>query len=144
MPLDMVEFKRIHGVVRSILPSRYDTESIAVDIMIEYYEKGIVSPGRGYIRNRCIDVLRATQREQRMLEHVSHRPNQTEGPNIDDQDQVESLTSVLNPTERKLIIYRFYLSRTLEEISKDLSMDINKVRDTIAQAVYKMRQASND
>lgn len=135
--------KRIHSTVRSFLPRSFDTESVSVDILIESASNGVLHPPRDFIRMRCQDKARSAQREKLALERRSHMFRPEPDRSADDPvDMAHRLIGVLSPLERKIVFYRFFLDGglPLAEIARRLRMDLNVVRETIAQALYKMRE----
>ena len=117
-----------------------------MDILFETWQNKVEVPSRTFIRHRCIDALRSLGREQQMVAWASGKSQEGDSTNkqSQDQDQVDRLMKTLSSFERKIVWYRFYQDLPLAEIAKRSKTDVNRVRETISTALYKMRQTSED
>lgn len=142
--MDQSTLNRVTRIVRSILPSHFDTESIAMDILVESWSNKIDEPSYSFIRNRCIDQFRDLSTELSHLKSASHearpRPHMS---SPEDRDSVDFLTQVLTQPEKKAVYYRFQLDLPLTEVAKHMSLTPASIRELVASAVYKMREAAS-
>ena len=137
--LTLDDLARVHSIVRQHLPPSYDREDIAVDILIESWTNHQPRPSWGFIRNRCIDMRRSHNKELGLIHDKSTHSPATQPPGHDAQE-IATLVRVLDPWERKLIYYRFYQDLPLPEIAKRLSCSLDRVRNTLSAALYKMKE----
>lgn len=142
--MDQSTLNRVTRIVRSILPSHFDTESIAMDILVESWSNQIDDPSYSFIRNRCIDELRDRSSESAHLESASHEPRPRSCVSTpEDRDSIEFLTQVLTQPEKKAIYYRFQLELSQAEVAQRMNLAPASVRELVASAVYKMREATS-
>lgn len=145
-PLNLSDLRRVLTIVRRHVPRHLDTESIATDILIESWIKGHPTPSTGFIYNRCVDHLRVQVRENTYL-NAPH-PAQIDDPSesLDTSDLVNSLMTVLSPNEKRIIWYRFFREPPLSDtgIANKLEMPLREVQGVVAQALFKMRQATTE
>lgn len=140
--LNLATFERVHAMVRRILKPSFDTENLAMEILLESWEKG--HEVHLLVRNRCYDLLRRSQKEKAVMQVPRPRSNDTDqDPASDQRLDVGQLVRVLNTQERKLIFYRYYLDLSLREIARRHGLDVNKVREILASAIFKMRESTN-
>lgn len=130
--------KRVRSIVAHHLPRWYDIDSIAVDILLESWDNDVEKPSWGFIVQRCIDQVRAHDREHGHLQQ--YQPAENHDISVDLLDQVNEIMKILNPLERKVVFYRFYLELSIADTAKRLRMDVNVVRETLTQAIFKMKQ----
>lgn len=139
--LSLVTFERVHRSVKRILNPSFDTENLAMEVVLESWTNGHAEPSWSFIRHRCYDLLRRSQKEKEVMQVP--RPKANEDLH-DAEREVSYLMKVLNNQEKKLIFYRYYLDLTLRAIAERQGMDVNKVREVLTSAVYKMREASQE
>lgn len=145
--MDLPTLNRVLRTVRSILPSHFDTESIAMDILIESWSNQIIDPAYSFIRHRCLDAARSSRREHEVLVEAAEINKSIDSPDdsipADDRDMMLNyLTSVLDSPERKAIFFRFYLDLSTLDISARMALDPSQVRELLASAIYKMKEAA--
>lgn len=141
--LTLATFERVHKMVKRFLNPSFDTENLAMEVVLESWTNDHPEPSWSFVRNRCYDLLRRSQKEKEIM--ALPRP-ETTSKELDPgmKDQVNQLMKILNNEERKLIFFRYYLDLTLREIAERQAMPINKVREVLTSAVYKMRDASQE
>lgn len=139
-PPTVADLARVNSIVAQHLPPSYDRENLASDILIESWTNGQPQPSWGFIRNRCIDLQRSQGREKTSMRDKLTHPPLTPLPDDHVPDELNHLTKVLDAWERKVIYHRFYLDLTLESIAKHLSCPLDRIRNTLAGAIYKMQQ----
>ncbi len=130
--------KRVRSIVAQHLPRWYDIDSIAVEILLESWDNEVEKPSWGFIVQRCIDHVRANKREQGHLHN--YLPSEPHEPSVELLDQINELMKILSPIERKVIFYRFYLELPIAETAKRMRVDVTLVRETLSQALFKMKQ----
>jgi len=145
--VDLPTLNRVLRTVRSILPAHFDTESIAMDILIESWSKNVPDPAYSFIRHRCLDAARNLRREHEVLTEAAEilRTDSSPGDSIpaDDCDMMLNyLTAVLDSQEKQAIFYRFYLDLSTVDISLRMSTNAPRVRELLASAIYKMKEAA--
>lgn len=145
-PLSLSDLRRVLAIVRRHVPRHLDVESIATDILIESWIKGHPTPSTSFIYNRCVDHLRSQTREHTYL--TTPHPEFTTDPSesFDTSDLVNCLMTVLSPSEKQIIWYRFFREPPMSDsgISSKLGMPLREVQGVVAQALFKMRQATQE
>lgn len=133
---------RVLGHVKRILPSQFDHENIALDILFHSWKNDIAHPPYTFIRQKCIDHARKRKRESMANEEYLRARDQDY--NEEDQALAESVISnlvrVLSVQEKQVIFYMFYMDLKTSETAKRLSLSPEKVREIHTTAVFKMRQ----
>lgn len=134
------DLARVHAIVRRFVPRHFDTEQIAVDVLVESWANGVEIPTYVFIRNRCFDVLRSSQVEQRVMS--AQRPEDSVGPQTDTEtnDLVGYFMGVLDNLERRVVYLKFFADKPLAEIASALRRDPKDIREVLAVALYKMKQ----
>ncbi len=143
-PPTLADLRRVHGIVRSMVPHHFDTENLAVDILIESCSKHHPEPAIVFIRNRCNDYLRVRGREAEVTQDYARHNEPTIDPEVDAGKLrvVKTLMAVLSPQERKIVWYRFYCDTSTSEIARVTELPVNVVREVLSQALFKMKQAA--
>ena len=139
--------KQIEDVVRLVrrfLPPRFDHEVIAIDILMECWTNHIDRPTWRFVYRRCVDARRAESSNQRATARFAMLPFTS--PRFEDvvqrEEQVDRLVGPLSTLERQIIWYRFYQDMSLADISKEIKRDVNTIRQVLATALDKMKQAA--
>lgn len=143
MTITLEALDRVHCKVKRIITrGGFDTESIAMDILLESWVNGHDRPAHSFIKNRCLDIVRSTRREQQAMKNKPQGPSDYDATDERDaQSRVGELVKVLDNLERKVIFYRFYADLPLAQISQRMGIDVNRIRQTLEVAIYKMREA---
>ncbi len=142
-PPTLLDLRRVHGLVRSFVPPHVDSEDLAVEILIESWSKGHTQPSWSFIRHRCLDNLQAASRELEVMKDKStHEPEFSPDDELDQKLLVNALVSVLSPLEKKVVWYRFYMDLSTNDIASRAKLPLTSVRELLAQALFKMKQAS--
>lgn len=135
-------FSRVCRLTKRLVP-REDYEELAAEIISESWANDVPQPSQRFVRQRAINVIRRSALETRTRERASAQPQR----DLDSvpaiaarQELVEQLLLALSPTERKLIHARFFLGKTYEEIATAFRLDVMFVSQSIATALYKMRE----
>lgn len=139
--ITLASLERVLGIVRQFLPPWYDTESISSDILLESWCNHQPKPSWEFVRRRCIDQTRRQCMESDVLKERKTPEGTSESRlSADQAAAVSTLIRVLDPWERKVVFYRFYLDLGPEEIGRRLSVDATRIRETLTQAIYKMKE----
>ena len=138
------EYSRTLWAVRRTLPRSFDSEDIAVEILIESWSKGVLQPSLEFVRQRCIDKLRSRKRETKYQALVRATQHHVAPPEVEQKDEVEVLVKVLTPLERKIIWYRYYLGISVRETAEKIRLPVNRVSRGLEMALFKMREAGVD
>lgn len=146
--MDVKPYERVLVLVRQLVKPPIDAEDLTMAIIAESWINGCESPSYEFIRNRCYDRMRKLRTERKFLEGYASTRG-TEAPSEETLEQnmneVNNLVKVLDNLERKVIFYRFYMDLSLNDIADRLSLSRNRIREILANAVYKMRsEAYND
>jgi DNA-directed RNA polymerase specialized sigma24 family protein len=141
--LSPYHFKRVLGHVQHHLPSHYDREQIALDILVESWLNDQPLPTSNFIHHRCIDAARSQQKESQVMRELSRRVFDAapEHP-TDARERVAKLVKCLDPVEKRAIAFRFYMDMPVAEAAKQCKMPEDAFRLVIQRALYKMREAS--
>ena len=134
-------YNRTLRIVRGYLHRSFDSEDIAIGILLESWGNSIPHPTRTFIQQRCTDHMRARKRDLLVLSEL--KPEETTSSDaIDRRDEVSVLVKVLSPLEQKLIWYRFYLDIPMREIAASTKVPLNRVRRVLWVALFKMREVA--
>lgn len=145
--MDQETVNRVTATAKSYLPKHLDHEDIAIEICLESWQNGIEHPSRQFIYQRCIDAIRKDKAEARALTHVVPETPRTEEEDEDTTDKealVGTLIMILSTQERKAIWYRFYKGLSIADVAHEMSMPINRLRELLEVAIFKMRNAGMD
>lgn len=138
--MSLGDLNRVITIVKHFLPPSYDTESIALDILMASWENDYPVPSQFYIKSRCLNILRDHKKELEIMERKSHEPNHPVDENPEAKSEVDKAIAVLDNRERKVIYYRFYADYTMEVIAAKMGLSLLVVRQLLQGALYKMRQ----
>lgn len=138
--MDQLLINSVTRQVKHLVPPQVDYEDLALEILFTSWLNKIEVPSLEFIRQRCFNAIRNAKLEHVKIQHEPKTMIEPDiQPEIETRDEVQMLVSILSPTEKKLIWYRFYQELTLEEISKQTKIPLNLCRDTIQLALHKMR-----
>jgi len=140
--MDTADLIRVTNLVQRFLHSGVDYENVAMDIILESWQKGHYVPSRSFIKNRCWDALRKHRTELKANEGLSLRtkscPNGAHDVEFD--NLMTKLVRNLSADERRLVWYRFWLSLKVPEISKRMGLGRARTYAMLGEVLYKMRQ----
>ncbi len=134
------EYKRALWLVRRTLPPSYDHEDIAVEILLESWGNRVWKPSQAFIRQRCIDKIRARQREQRYCEEKQRSPPVYSSSSVEVRSQIGLLVRDLSPLEKRVIWYRYYHGASVRETAEQLGLPVNKTREILRVILFRMRE----
>jgi len=138
--MDEEQVKKVYGSVCRFLPPSFDRENVALEILMSSFEKTNKPPSWGFIRNKCIDVMRRGKRELKANEAYL-RQKQTPEESLEGVDElVEELIKVLTLDEKKAIFHMFYQGLSITKTSKKLHCTKAHVKELLSTAIFKMRQ----
>jgi len=144
--VESVDVTRVIAIAKRYLPQGIDYENIAIDILLESWQNGIEQPARMFIRNRCYDAIRRMKSELQANEGA-FRDKKLVYPDlkeVETQDLMDKLTSVLSMMEKKAIWYRYYMDLSVSDIGAKLGVGKNRASVLLTEALFKMRQENDD
>ncbi len=144
--VEIADVNRVILIAKHFLPPGVDYENIAIDILMESWQNGIEQPARMFIRNRCYDAMRRMKSELKANEAAfKERPKgYSADKEVETQDLMDKLTSVLNLLEKKAIWYRFYMDLSVLDIGAKLGVGKNRASVLLTEALFKMRQENDE
>ena len=141
-PITDDDILRVRSILRLYCPVHFDLDQMALDIIVESWSNGYPKPSWRFIKNRAIDALRSQQVEDNALGKLQQTEEHDARIDIDQNDLLNRLTKVLTRSEGEIIYLRFYENYSLREIAKRINRTERDISETLAIALYKMRQAS--
>lgn len=139
--LSLSTLHSIEAQVRQHLDPSYDREAIAMDLLLESWTEGVPFPSRNVIHFRCIDYARRRYKELDMNRDRTEHFDATPGDDPFPAQVINRLVpQVLSPDERRIVFFRFYADLSLAECGRRLGWTLQRVRETLEGALYKMRQ----
>ena len=150
IPIDqLAHLRKIERMVRRFLHEALavDPENLACDIWVDLWVRGQSVCWR-HVRNRCIDVIRATvlHREVRLTDEVeaAPAPGRTEATTevvTNAQERLDILFKCpwITPRDRKLLYWRYYAELTDASVAQLEGCSRETITKDIAKAAEKLR-----
>lgn len=139
--------QRILQVVSRILPRHFDREGVAHDLWFSAWraagqpDSDDVPCPFFIIRSRCIDAIRHKAVEETAVAYFGVVRKSVDATRVDDVEEIIRSAN-LTRLETQIVFHRFYLSKGIEVISKEMGITQEQVAQHLYNIVSRLRAAA--